>query len=120
MKMLKKKTSGQATTRSEERTIEMIANIFTRNPQAKPSGFFFSNPQFTAFCGIPACLRTRQRLHFPGNRPGENMIPTPSTPKHEIVLKDLREERKAESQRLDKLRLKVTRQLSRPREMLPA
>ena len=41
----------------------------------------------------------------------------PSIPKHEIVLKDLRHERNAEDQRLQKLRLKITEQLKKPQNI---
>jgi hypothetical protein len=48
------------------------------------------------------------------------MRPAPSTPKHETTLKDVRDERKAEDQRLYKLQMKVLEKLSKSGEIRAA
>lgn len=48
------------------------------------------------------------------------MKPASSPPKHEILLKELRDERIAEDQRLYKLQMKVVEKLSRGQEMRAA
>jgi hypothetical protein len=48
------------------------------------------------------------------------MKPAPATPKHEILLKQLKHERYAENQRLHQLQMKVVEKLSRAQELRAA